>query len=548
MKTNPKTRILCMEDDQDMAYLLRQKLVKSGYEVDIASNGNDGLKLYEEGKYDVIAVDQNMPERDGLSVLRTLALQKNFPPTIMVTGSGNEKVAVEALKLGASDYIVKDVAGGFLKLLPTVIEQVLAKEKILHEKEEALGALERRNQDLALLNEAGQTFTAMLDLKALARTLLQMATQLVGAKGSSIWLWDEKDKGWLVCEIVFNEGEHYSPLNLRLRPGEGVAGWVAKYGKSTIVESVLDDPRFTDFVDEQTGFHTTCLVAVPLLGRNGLIGVLEIVNKVGGIFNKSHLTLVESLASPAAIAIDNAYMVTALRQRARELEERNEELDAFAHTVAHDLKGPLASILGYTDVLSEFLDSMSPKEVDESLHAVLRSGKKMGQIIDELLLLAGVRQMNITAEPILMVKVIDEVKRRLNDLIQEHQAEISYPAKWGVALGYAPWIEEVWINYIINAIKYGGSPPKIELGVDEPQNGMVRFWVKDNGSGLSERAQQKLFTPFTRLSSIKAEGHGLGLSIVSRIIHKLNGEVGVESKLGQGSLFYFTLPKVFKRD
>lgn len=544
MKTNPKIHILCMEDDPDIVNLLRRKLVQSGYEVDFAPNGNAGLKMYDAGNYDVLAVDQNMPELDGLSVLRTLAMRENFPPTIMVTGSGNEKVAVEALKLGASDYIVKDVEAGFLELLPTVIEQVLAKQKILREKEEALGALERRNQDLALLNEAGQTFTATLDLKELARALLQMATQLVGAKGSSIWLWDEKDQDWLTCEIVFNEGEHYSPLNLKLRPGEGVAGWVAKYGKSTIVESVMDDTRFTDFVDEQTGFHTTCLVAVPLLGRNGLIGVLEIVNKVGGVFNKSHLTLVESLASPAAIAIDNAYMVTALRQRARELQERNEELDAFAHTVAHDLKGPLASILGYADVLSDFLDSMNPEEVDESLQAILRSGKKMGAIIDELLLLAGVRQMDIIAEPILMSKVIDEVCRRLTDLIQEHQAEISYPSQWGLVLGYAPWIEEVWINYITNAIKYGGSPPKIELGVDEPQGDMLRFWIKDNGSGLSKQAQQKLFTPFTRLSSIKVEGYGLGLSIVSRIVHKLNGEVGVESKPGQGSLFYFTLPKV----
>ncbi len=546
MKTKSKIRILCMEDDQDIAKLLRRKLVQSGYDVDFAPNGSEGLKMYDAGKYDVIAVDQNMPELDGLSVLRTLAMRGNLPPTIMVTGSGNEKVAVEALKLGASDYIVKDVDGGFLELLPTVIEQVLAKQKILHEKEAALGALERRNQDLALLNEAGQTFTATLDLKDLARALLQMATQLVGAKGSSIWLWDQDNSGWLICEVVFNEGEHYSPLNLRLRPGEGVAGWVAKYGKSTIVESVADDTRFTDFVDEQTGFHTTCLIAVPLMGRNGLIGVLEIVNKVGGVFNKGHLTLLESLASPAAIAIDNAYMVTALRHRADELQERNEELDAFAHTVAHDLKSPLASIVGYADILSGFLSSMSPEEIDESLQAILRSGKKMGAIIDELLLLAGVRQMDVVVEPIVMVKIIDEARRRLADLIEEYHAEIILPEQCGTALGYAPWVEEVWVNYITNAIKYGGTPPKVELGVDKPENGEVRFWVRDNGTGLSKKAQEKLFTPFTRLSSIHAEGHGLGLSIVRRIVHKLKGEVGVESYEGQGSLFYFTLPEVVK--
>jgi two-component system, sensor histidine kinase and response regulator len=103
-------------------------------------------------------------------------------------------------------------------------------------------------------------------------------------------------------------------------------------------------------------------------------------------------------------------------------------------------------------------------------------------------------------------------------------------------------VAEVWANYLSNAIKYGGDPPRAELGADLPADGRVRFWVRDNGPGLSPEDQARLFAPFERLHQVRAQGHGLGLSIVRRIVEKLGGEVGVESAVGQGSTFWFTLP------
>ncbi len=122
--------------------------------------------------------------------------------------------------------------------------------------------------------------------------------------------------------------------------------------------------------------------------------------------------------------------------------------------------------------------------------------------------------------------------------------EISLPDTWPVALGYAPWIEEVWANYMSNAIKYGGQPPRLELGATRQVDDMIRFWVRDNGPGLTPEDQEALFTPFTRLDQVRATGHGLGLSIARRIVENLDGQVGVESEPDQGSLFYFTLPGV----
>lgn len=248
-------------------------------------------------------------------------------------------------------------------------------------------------------------------------------------------------------------------------------------------------------------------------------------------------------------------MMELLRLNA-ELEVRNQDLGAFVYTVAHDLKGPLSLIVGFAEVLREDLKedtSISDEKRRYYLRKMVRSGRKMGNIIDELLVLAGVREMEVKMRPLDMASIVADAQRRLANEIEEYQAEIVLPDTWPVVLGYGPWVEEVWVNYMSNAAKYGGRmdegiPPRIELGADpksfENPSGltMVRFWVRDNGPGIPPEDQSRLFTPFVRLDQVRAEGYGLGLSIVHRIVGKLGGQVEVESKVGQGSLFSFTLP------
>ncbi len=236
-------------------------------------------------------------------------------------------------------------------------------------------------------------------------------------------------------------------------------------------------------------------------------------------------------------------MEEALRQHAADLEARNKELDAYGHTVAHDLKNPLSLIIGYSDLLEEDCATMPVDELREYLRMIARSGRKMVNIIDTILLLSSLREADAEMiTPLDMAHIVAEVRDRLAYMIGEYQAELAIPNSWPVALGYGPWIEEVWANYISNALKYGGSPPRIELGATEQDDNTVRFWVRDHGPGLKPEEQARLFTPFTRLDQAHPKGHGLGLSIVQRIVEKLGGQVGVESEVGQGSVFFFTLP------
>ena len=260
-------------------------------------------------------------------------------------------------------------------------------------------------------------------------------------------------------------------------------------------------------------------------------------------------------------------ILAALRRRTAELEASNQELDAFAHTAAHDLKSPLAWIVGYADLLKEDYATMPAAELRQRLGMITRSGRKMSAIIDELLLLSSVRQAQVTEmHPLDMGDIVAQVQERLAPMIEEYQAELILPAQeaWPVAMGYAPWVEEVWVNYLTNALKYGGRPRRVELGftisdsglpildspsqasqsaIQNPESKIV-FWVRDNGPGIAPEDQARLFTPFTRLDQVRAKGHGLGLSIVRRIVERLRGQVGVESRgvPGQGSVFFFILP------
>jgi PAS domain S-box-containing protein len=251
------------------------------------------------------------------------------------------------------------------------------------------------------------------------------------------------------------------------------------------------------------------------------------------------------IAHYAAVKRDITERVIAERER----EQLISELDAFAHTVAHDLKSPLMLVRGYSNLLVEGFEEFPSAQIREMLQSIDNGGAKMTRIIDELLLLASTRQStDVPKVPLDMITIINEALARLKLLIEEHSTEIVFlnPDEWPVALGYAPWVEEVWANYISNALKYGGATPRIELGAAQENEHTVSFWVRDYGAGISAEKQTQLFKPFTRLSDLRVQGHGLGLSIVARIVSKLGGEVGVVSLEGEGSVFSFTLPRYFE--
>jgi len=400
-------------------------------------------------------------------------------PLVFTTGAGDEEVAVRAMKGGADDYLVKDHERTYLRKLPVTVENAIRR----HKTEE--------------------------QVRKLTRAVEQSPVTVV---------------------ITDTEG-HIEYVNPKFASLTGY----------TFDEVLGKNPRLLKSGEQSREFYEQLWTTI-LAGREWH-GEFHNRKKSGELFWES------SSISPVRDRDGNVTHFVAVKEdvtERKQLEEEREhlisELDAFAHTVAHDLKNPLAAVLGFAELLTAEDVELSRKDVDESLQAVHQSARKMHSIIEELLLLAGVRKTDVERHPVEMAAVVSGALQRLSHMTAEYGPELAMPVRWPVALGHGPWLEEVWANYLSNAMKYGGKPPKVELG-GEVAGEQARFWVMDNGPGLSEEQRSRLFVPFTRLHQARATGQGLGLSIVRRIMEKLGGEAWVESEPGKGSRFGFTLPR-----
>jgi len=549
-----------VDDSRILAETLADILSGQGYQVEYCSDGTAGWDRLVSGAErkalmpDLLLLDLNMPGIDGLTLLRRVRADERLAllPVVILTVEADSETRLMALEAGANDYLPKPVQ--HLELLARV--RALVGWQL---------AERTQRRSMERLIEAGRALLSTLDLDSVLQRVIQTAMAEMDAESTSVWL--RGSGGELTCRAAIgnptssdaptdwnNPPDWNNPLHrdddasrllgIRLAPGMGLAGWVLQQQRSVLVADVQSDSRFHWETYEQMNIQPRDVVAVPLSVRNSGIGVLQALNKRGERFSPADLAWMEVLASLAAAAIANAQLVQTLRQRTVQLQARNEELDAFAHTAAHDLKSPLARIVGFAETLEEKYAELPEDSLQRYLHMMAQGGRKMSRIVDELLLLAQVPKMEVHTTPLDMASIVAEATQRLTGMIEEHQARVILPPAWPTAMGYGPWVEEIWVNYLSNAIKYGGQPPRVELGAAGQSDGTVLFWVRDNGDGLTPEAQARLFTPFTRLDQVRTEGHGLGLSIVRRIAEKLGGHVSVESNVGQGSVFAFTLPAV----
>lgn len=223
-----------------------------------------------------------------------------------------------------------------------------------------------------------------------------------------------------------------------------------------------------------------------------------------------------------------------------ELRDANNELQAFAKTVAHDINNTLVGVVSLSELLAEQYDHIPQEKQKDLLLEVAQSGRKLSNIINELLLFASIDKIEVNLLPIEMKSVIDEALKRLHYLTSDVDISIKMADNFPLSLGHAAWIEEVWFNLISNAIKYGGNTPEIEFGFNK-EDKWINYWIKDNGDGLTSEQVAVIFNATELAEKNIIKGHGLGLSIVKRIIEKQGGKVSVQSEEGRGSSFGFYL-------
>lgn len=527
-------RILVVEDEQLVSLDLRVRLSGMGYDVTACvPSGREALQAARETGPDLALMDIGLKgDLDGIEAARRLRSELGIP-VVFITAYTDDATLGRAKVIEPYGYLVKPIQDNELR---TAIEIALYRRRAEAAERERRALADALYGTVAALNST-------LDLDEVLDRILAGIERIVPHEAAAIMLVEDggarivRQRGfegrcppdWALNELVsFDDAPALrevmagsAPL---ITPAE--AGGTAPYPFSAI---------------RWARSH----VCAPVRFEGETIGFLNLLSTQAQFFTDEHLKPLLAFADQVAIAVRNAHLYRTVSEQVHELELRNEELDAFSHTVAHDLLAPLQIVTGYADLFTtEYSDNLSP-DVHEGLKQIALHSRKIAQIVTGLMSLARLHQLDprslkaVDTEP-----VVSDVLQRYDSRIEQAGITIRVVPGLPPVLGEAIWIEEIFANLIDNAIKYmGSSGENPTIAVRGYQRGSTaRFEVQDSGVGIAPEAQQRIFEMFTRLNSCGASGTGLGLSIVKRIVSKLNGRVGVDSAPGRGSTFWFELP------
>ncbi|MBD3240908.1 MAG: protein kinase [Chitinivibrionales bacterium] len=403
-----------------------------------------------------------------------------------------------------------------------------------------------QQQRLSSIVTVTRSISSILDLDSLLDSIIGTAMEVTGAQRGYLLTADE-GSGELVVDAARNiEADTLGSRDFQV--SRGIINDVFGTGQARLATDAEHEDEYMSY-RSVIDYGLRSVLCVPMKLHNEVTGVCYLDNPLArGVFTDDDRQLLDIFITQAAICIDNARSYQTIVQLNADLEqkvaERTRDLDAYAHTVAHDLKNPLAVISNHANTLARHHAVLSGEELEQMTAAIARHSQRLTEIVSSLLTLASTRELEVELKPVDSAGTAAEAMEGLTALTEQRRARIHTPDSLPAVLGHAPWIRVVWANYLSNAIKYGGEPPVVEIGGCRQTDGMVRLWVRDNGPGLSTEDQQRLFEQFARVKETPT-GHGLGLSLVQRIVSRLGGEVGVESRPGHGSEFSFTLREAY---
>lgn len=409
--------------------------------------------------------------------------------------------------------------------------------------EEKVELLEKRVAVLERILRISQILTSTLQLEPLLQTITQAATELTDTEASSIMLLD-KNTGELHFEAV--SGSKREEVKRVTVPLEGsIAGWIVREGKPLIIPDARKDPRFYSQVDETSDFETRSILGVPLQFKGKVIGVLEALNKTGdAVFTQDDMHTLSTLAAHAAIAIENARLVTEIQRAYEELSELDRLKSEFVAIASHELQTPLSVILGY----ASFLKKDATGAAGEQLDAVMQSALRLRSLINDMINLRHIETGEAELE-------LEEFSlNELATMITAEFASLAEAKKQSIGIKPAsqpPMVKAdrqklhlVLANLLSNAIKFTPEEGRIQVVV-ETRGSEVWVSVRDTGIGIPPREQERIFDRFYQVEpslTRRFEGIGLGLSIAKGMVELHGGRIWVESVEGMGTSFTFALP------
>ncbi len=527
----PDERILVADDEVDVLDMCVRALSLEGYQTSSAHNGMEAITMVKRQHFDLLLTDIKMPGMTGLQAFQAVRLQNPDIVGVAITGYGAVDTAIEALQLGMSDFLLKPFS---LDELSAAISKALEKKRL--ERENA------RLRALIPLFGLSQAFMTVTELDLLLQQVMKTAVQETLAHLGVLSLKSESSGEWEVAAVVSDRGNEAPSPKYRLSTeiarqaieGQQAIVWTADSGQGPF------------FAIKAANAHLRTAVALPLVVNGETIGILSLAKRQRtAAFARSDVELLSVLASQAAIAIQNARLFTRIRNAYDKLSSLDHLKSEFINIAAHELRTPLAEINTYLALLEQEVKEKSKTHV----HAIGRAAGRLGLLVNEMTDLkfleagqVGLQRTQVSL-PALVAEVLESLAPQAANKSQTIRHHV--PDTLGRVSADGPKLKVVLSNLISNAIDF--TPEGGEISVEATADGTsVRVAIHDAGAGIPQEEREWIFKPFHQLeSSLIRErgGMGVGLAIARNVVELHGGRIWVESDMGKGSTFYFTIPE-----
>ncbi len=441
--------------------------------------------------------------------------------------------------------IVNKLAGSFDDADLKLMEAIAAIAAVALENARLYTNTRARADEMALLNEIGLALTSTLDILKIIHIAMAQIQRLFHAEKVGL-LRPDPQTGELQFLQTLVEG---TPVELptRLQPGEGLVGWVMENRQSVVVDDALADPRYVHQEDPYLGEPPRALMAVPLLTQETVIGIILVASTEVGIYDQEQLHTLQAVATPLAMALENASLYDDLKSLLHEREEAQAQLihaekiaalGRLTASIAHEINNPLQAVQGCLTLADEELDEQQRKEtLKRYLNIATSEIERVSVIVRRM------RDFYRPAQKGMEETDVHAVLQSVLDLTQKQlqHSDVTVERAWEdlVQIQANPdHLKQVFLNLVLNAID--AMPEGGTLHVNTAmEHGMVQIQFRDTGLGIPSEALPHLFEPFF---TTKEHGSGLGLSISYGIIESHNGEITVSSEMNGGTTFTILLP------
>jgi signal transduction histidine kinase/CheY-like chemotaxis protein len=481
-------------------------------------------------------VDPVISDNAGTMSLAFRQDEKNWATLRVVDETASHSWALEERML------VKQVADQ--------LSLALENARLYQETKRAEEALKRKNEYLGAAAEIGRLVTSTLDLNTIFSRTVNLVSERFGYYHAAIFVIEETGFNAVLREATGAVGAkmqanaHSLPIN-----DKSVVGKVTLTGEPVVVNDTRQDITFRS---NPLLPETLAEAALPLRVGNRIIGALDIQSTLAGAFTQDDLSVLQILSDQVAIAIDNARSYELSQQAVSEMREIDQIKTQFLANMSHELRTPLNSIIGFSRVILKGIDGPVTDLQQQDLTAIYNSGQHLLGLINDVLDLAKIEagKMELSFDEVNITDIITSVMSTVSGLVKDKSIKLirNVQSEIPVVRADAIRVRQVLLNLLSNAAKFTDEGEiVVEASVQTGPAGLAEILVKviDTGPGISLEDQEKLFQAFSQVDNSptrKTGGTGLGLSISQQLIQMHGGRIGVNSTLGKGSTFYFTLP------